>query len=210
MIDSGLSGYEDMLDRQLEIFERIKEGSGDDTLIVTRHRPIITLGRSARIDDLLFPLDIIEEKGVSVREVGRGGGTTYHGPGQLVLYPICDLRNFDKNLRTFIRNLEKVMKETANCFDLSTKILDGYPGLWMEDNTKKLGSLGLSVKKWITYHGLAFNVDLNKEKSSLLKPCGMKNVSLVSLKDYRDVSIETVKANMLQVFCEVLNVELEE
>lgn len=201
LADWGLTSYEESYDRQREIFERRLEGSDEDTLVVTRHEPTITMGKSASEADLLVPEDILRERGVALVEIGRGGGITYHGPGQMVLYPIFDLRNYGKDLRDFVQRLGSVMKETVERFGLNAEFLeDDRIGLWVEGERRKLGSIGLKVKRWYTMHGVALNVDLDEDKASLIRPCGVNDSQLVSITDFLDTELERVKEVLLDEF----------
>ncbi len=201
LIDLGLTDYEESYERQKEIFDRRQEGSGEDTLVVTRHEPTITMGKSASEADLLVPREILRERGVDLVEIGRGGGITYHGPGQIVLYPIFNLRNHGKDLREFVRRLGSVMKETVKEFGLEAEFLENERiGLWIEGERRKLGSIGLQVKRWYTMHGVALNVDLDEDKAGLIRPCGVNDSQLVSITDFLNTELERVKEVLLDEF----------
>ncbi|MFP4135679.1 MAG: lipoyl(octanoyl) transferase LipB [Candidatus Acetothermia bacterium] len=199
--DLGLTAYEESYERQGEIFDRHLSGKGDDVLIVTRHEPTITMGKSASEEDLLVSRDILGDRGVELVEIGRGGGITYHGPGQLVLYPLFDLRNYGKDLKDFVRRLGLVMEKTVESFGLNVEFLENERiGLWIQDEQRKLGSIGLSVKRWYTMHGLALNVDLADRKAGLIRPCGVRGSELVSMTDFVAVDLEQVKERILESF----------
>lgn len=199
VVDCGLTRYRENYELQKRIFSRRLEGSGEDVLLITRHEPVITLGKSAREKDLLVSKDFLSDNGVELVELDRGGGITYHGPGQLVVYPIFDLRGYGKDLRRFIKKLGSAASRTVEELGLNVEFKEGNKiGLWVKgDETRKLGSLGLRVKKWYTMHGLALNVSLDKEKAGLIRPCGVEGATLVSLEDFVDTKLEEVKKILL-------------
>lgn len=204
VLDCGLTQYRENYELQQELFSRRLEGSGEDTLLITRHEPTITMGKSGRDQDLLVSEDMLSDRGVDYVEIDRGGGITYHGPGQLVLYPILDLRNYGKDLREFVRKLGLVAKSAVNKLGLDAVFREGAEiGLWVKgEKSKKLGSLGVRVKKWYTMHGLALNVSLDNEKAGLIRPCGIGGAELVSIADFiGDIELDEVKELLLTEFC---------
>lgn len=201
VVDWGLTSYEESYERQKEIFGRRLEGNGEDTLVITRHKPTITMGKSASEKDLLVTREVLQDRGVDLVEIGRGGGITYHGPGQIVLYPLFDLRSYGKDLRGFVRRLGIVMKETVERFGLDAVFLeDERIGLWVKGERRKLGSIGLKVKRWFTMHGIALNVDLDGEKADLIRPCGVRGSQLVSMADFVDLRRKQVEETLLDEF----------
>jgi lipoate-protein ligase B len=201
-VDCGLTCYRENYKLQKEVFSERLEGGGRDTLLVTRHEPTITMGKSGRKKDLLVSRNYLAENGVDFVELDRGGGITYHGPGQVIIYPIFDLRNYGKDLRNFVRRLGTVAKDTVEAFGPAAEFREGDEiGLWAGgEEAKKLASLGLRVKKWYTMHGLALNVSLDGAKSGLIRPCGIGGTDLASITDYADVTLEEVKGELLSRF----------
>ncbi|MBS3735591.1 MAG: lipoyl(octanoyl) transferase LipB [Candidatus Bipolaricaulota bacterium] len=203
VIDCGLTRYRENYELQKELFTDRLKGSGEDTLLITRHEPVVTMGKSGRKKDLLASKEILAERGIDYVEVDRGGGITYHGPGQLVLYPIFDLRQYGKDLSDFVRRLGLVAKNVVENFGLKADYREGDEiGLWVRgEGTKKLGSLGLRVKKWYTMHGLALNVSLDQENARTIRPCGIAGAELVSITDFvEDVELDEVKRLLLVKF----------
>lgn len=200
-LDRGLTDYQESLNFQRSLFEKRKDGIIGDRLIITRHKPTITLGKSANEGDLLASESYLNEVGVDLCRINRGGGITYHGPGQVVLYPIFDLRGYRKDLRDFIFHLGNTMVDAAASLGVELDYRTGDDvGVWRKGTRKKIGSIGISVKRWITMHGFAFNVDLDEEKSGLIRPCGLHNVEYVSLSDYCDVDTQGVTEVLLDSF----------
>ncbi|MBS3813206.1 MAG: lipoyl(octanoyl) transferase LipB [Candidatus Acetothermia bacterium] len=200
-IDCGITDYGDSLERQKEFFQERKDDLSGDRLLITRHRPTITLGKSSDRKDILASRSFLEEHGVTLHEIGRGGGVTYHGPGQLVLYPIFDLRSYGKDLRGFIARLGDSMVETTEFFGVEAEFRTGdHVGAWLRGKNVKLGSIGIQVRNWYTMHGLALNVDLDPKKSSSIRPCGLPGVKYGSLCDYVDAPMQVVTEVLLEKF----------
>jgi len=149
-------------------------------MISVEHNPVFTIGRSGSRDNVLVPEEVLEEQGIEVFEIERGGDITYHGPGQLVVYPILDLRGFGKNIHRFVWSLEEVIIRTLRKMNLDAERRDGFPGVWV--NERKIASVGVYVKNWVTRHGLAFNVDANQDHFRMIRPCGL-SVETVSVND---------------------------
>lgn len=201
LVDCGLTDYRQNYNYQLELFRLRIDGKGEDTLLVTRHQPTVTVGKSASYENLLVSKEALKDRGVSLIEVGRGGGITYHGPGQIVLYPLFDLRGYGKDLKEFICRLGTVMGKTAEKFGLETEFReDDEIGLWVRGRREKLGSIGLKVKRWYTMHGIALNVSLDQEKASLIRPCGISESNLASISDFADLEPGEVKEVLLTEF----------
>lgn len=201
LVDCALTDYRENYNYQLDLFRRRLDGKGEDTLLVTRHKPTVTMGKSASYEDLLVSREALNDRGVSIVEVGRGGGITYHGPGQIVLYPLFDLRGYGKDLKEFVCRLGAVMEETAKKFGIETEFReDDKIGLWVRGKREKLGSIGLRVKRWYTMHGIALNVSLDQEKAGLIRPCGVSDSSLASISDFADLEPGEVKEVLLTKF----------
>jgi lipoate-protein ligase B len=172
IIDLGLVEFEEAYKKQVEIFAKIKAGQMRSAFIICSHRPVITLGRSFKPGGLLASSGELSKRGVRVIEVSRGGDITYHGPGQLVVYPILDLNFLKKDIHWYLRSLEDLIIDYLRYFDIGAGRVSGLTGVWVSG--KKIASIGVSVKNWITLHGLSINI-LKDDLSnfSLIKPCGM-------------------------------------
>jgi lipoate-protein ligase B len=172
VLDLGLLDYSAAWGRQKAIFAQVKEGSIPDTLILCQHHPVITLGRSARRQDILLPDDKLKEKGISVYQTERGGSVTYHGPGQLTAYPVFNLAHIKKDIHFYLRLLEEVALDTLSALGVYAGTSPGLTGAWV--GGRKIASIGIAIKNWITFHGLSLNLkedDLGN--FSLIRPCGM-------------------------------------
>ncbi len=167
----GRMDYESvyLLQRQLHA-DRVA-GKIRDTVITVEHDPVFTIGRSGSANNILVPPEVLDAAGITVYEVERGGDITYHGPGQLVVYPIIDLRDQGRDLRRYIRNLEQGVIDLLAEFGIEGQRRPGFPGVWI--GPRKIASVGVYVKHWVTRHGLAFNVAVNQKHFGMIHPCGL-------------------------------------
>ena len=156
IIDLGLLEFSKALQLQKEYFEEIKSGSLKSVLIFCRHYPVITFGRGAKSGNLKVAKQALSGRGIAVYPADRGGDVTYHGPGQLVVYPLFNLEFFRKDLHYFLRFLEETVIAVLSEFGINGSSREGLTGVWVEG--KKISSIGIKVRNWISYHGLALNV----------------------------------------------------
>lgn len=172
--DWGLIGYEEALNKQLELVHLVSEGDEVEQVIYCAHPPVVTLGRGTQEGDLLgWKGDVVE--------VQRGGRATYHGPSQIVVYPILNLSTRKKDLHQFMRNMELAVIDTLKFYNVESGISEGNTGVWI--GKKKIASIGIAVKKWISYHGVAINLDHDVNAFTGLKPCGFTTETMVSLEE---------------------------
>jgi lipoyl(octanoyl) transferase len=155
-----------------------------DTLLLLEHEAVLTLGRHADPAHVLAPPELLAARGIALLQVERGGEVTYHGPGQLVAYPIVKLADAGLLLRPFVRALEGAMADLADTYGVTADRRDGFPGCWVDLASpcpRKLGALGLRVEKGITYHGIALNITTDLADFSLIDPCGMTGLTVTSI-----------------------------
>ncbi len=150
-----------------------------DLLLLVEHPPVVTLGRGTKPESLPMSPSEIEKRGVEVHEVERGGDVTYHGPGQLVGYPILDLQAHRPDLHWYLRQLEAGLIDALGSLDISAVRTDGLTGVWIKG--RKIASIGVHVKQWVTFHGFALNVTTALEAFDLIVPCGIKDVVMTSV-----------------------------
>ena len=177
----GIVPYAEALDLQKRLVEERRTGSIPDQLLLLQHPPVITLGVKARNDrsHVLASTADLEEEGVEIFETGRGGDVTYHGPGQLVGYPILDLRPDRCDVHKYVRDLEEALIQAAAAFGVATGRIQGLTGVWA--GTNKLAAIGVRISRWITSHGFAFNVGTNLNHFDLIVPCGIADKGVTSL-----------------------------
>lgn len=164
---------------QRAMAERVRSGEPDQILLV-EHNPVYTLGRNATMADIHVDAAFLDAAGIRVHRIDRGGQVTYHGPGQVVVYPICDLRGRRGNVGRFVNHLEEAMIRAAGDFGVAAKRLAGVPGVWVGD--RKLGAVGIHLRRWVSTHGLAFNVAPDLHPFQWITPCGLADKGVCSLR----------------------------
>lgn len=162
----------------------VKDLAHPDQLLVLEHNPVFTLGRNATREDIHVVDEFLEEKGVEVHPTDRGGQVTYHGPGQIVAYPICNMKGGREDVGRFVRGLEEAMIRTAADYGVTAYRLKEFPGVWVDTprGQEKLGALGIHLSRWISTHGIAFNVAPNLSHFKWITPCGITDKGVCSLK----------------------------
>ncbi len=175
--------YSAGLRMQKALADYVREPGRPDQILILRHNPVFTLGRNATPADIHVSEAFCQEQGVEVHATDRGGEVTYHGPGQIVVYPICNLRGGREDVGRLVRGLEEAMIRTAGEFGVTADRLKGAPGIWVETprGLEKLGAVGLHLSRWITTHGIAFNVAPNLQHFAWITPCGFTDKGVCSL-----------------------------
>ncbi len=195
VLDLGLTEYEVAHKLQLSLVEDRVGGKIPDTLLLLEHPHVITLGRRMREHYKYI-------KGIPVYHVERGGEATYHGPGQLVGYFIVDLNFFNNSIKDFVWSIEEALITTLKEFNIEASRVAGHPGVWV--GSKKIASIGLALRWWVTYHGFALNVNTNLEYFKLINPCGLSPEIMTSMERLlgKKVDMETVKEILVEKICE--------
>lgn len=172
------------------------QGQITDVILSVEHDPVFTIGRSGSRRNLLVGPDVLERDGISLHDVERGGDITYHGPGQVVLYPIVNLRDQGRDLGLYVRNLEQGVIDFLARVGVAAARRPGLPGVWVGE--RKIAAVGVHVRRWVTLHGLALNVRVNKGHFAMINPCGMR-IEVVSLDDLveRRYSLPEVASGLL-------------
>jgi lipoyl(octanoyl) transferase len=201
VLDLGRLGYGPSYDRQLEVHKGVLSGDLPDTLILVEHPPVLTLGANFHEENLLFPADAYAAKGIEVVRTDRGGDVTYHGPGQVVAYPIFHLEPFGKDLHRWLRSLEEVVIDTLRPFGIAGTRNPVNTGVWVEN--RKICAMGIKVRRWVSLHGLALNCDTDLTPFGTIVPCGIQGaygVTSMSSEVCRRVGIEEVKPVLVEAF----------
>jgi len=177
----GTIGYQAALDLQAQLVERRKQGLIPDQLLLLEHPPVITLGVRTRNDrsHVLESEAALAARGVGLFETGRGGDVTYHGPGQLVGYPIVDLKPDRCDVHRYVRDLEEVLIRAVDAFGVRAGRIEGLTGIWVGD--QKLAAIGVRISRWVTSHGFALNVNTDLSHFGLIVPCGITDKGVTSL-----------------------------
>ncbi len=201
--------YTAALDLQKRIVEQKKrDPSLDDVLLLLEHRPVYTLGRRGGRENLVVSESFLREKSIPIVHVERGGNITYHGPGQLVGYPIVSLKERHLRVVDFVDRLEEVMLRTARDFHVRALRDERNRGVWVGNN--KLGSIGIAVTRGISFHGFSFNVNTDLQPFSWINPCGLNGVGVTSLEQEQSASISMPRAieHLKSHFIDIFEVEL--
>lgn len=203
--------YRDALARQYALAERRRLGAIPDTLLLLEHPPVITLGRGSREADLLTGEADLNARGITVERVDRGGEVSYHAPGQLVGYPILDLKDHGQDLHRYLRDLEEVIIRTLAVYGLRGERVAGRTGVWVGD--RKIAALGIKVSRWISLHGWALNVttDLGPFRRDIV-PCGISDRDVTSLAELLPGAVPRradVERALLPLFAEIFQVTLD-
>src|SRR5947209_6150029 len=175
----GRVPYEAGLELQAELVRERQAGRVADTLLLLEHDPVFTLGRNARREHLLLAEEVLRARGFDVVECGRGGEVTYHGPGQVVGYPILDLAPDRCDVHRYVRDLEEVMIRALADYGVAASRVAGMTGTWVGE--RKVGAIGVRIARWVTSHGFALNVSTDLAPFSLIVPCGIRGRGVTSL-----------------------------
>ena len=201
----GTIGYQAALDLQAQLVERRKQGLIPDQLLLLEHPPVITLGVRTRSDrsHVLESEASLAAKGVGLFETGRGGDVTYHGPGQLVGYPILELQSDRRDVHRYVRDLEEVLIRAVDAFGVRAGRIEGLTGIWVGD--QKLAAIGVRISRWVTSHGFALNVSTSLDGFKLIVPCGIRDrgVTSLSLETGRELGVSEVLSIVEQRFLDV-------
>ena len=205
--DLSVVDYKAAWDLQHKLFDQRRKGEINDTLLLLEHPNTYTLGKVANKNNLIGSEDFLKENNFSVYNIDRGGDITYHGPGQIVGYPIIDLSKWKKDTHLYLRNLEEVIINTCSDFGLFAGRKKGLTGVWIND--RKICAIGIKVSRWITMHGFAFNVNPDLSLFKGIIPCGIKDKEVTSLqKELNDnFDIQKIKDKIVDNFINLFNYE---
>jgi len=205
-LDLGRMGYRPAWDVQRQVAEEVIAG-GEDTLILVEHDPVLTLGASFHESNLLLQVSEYEKRGIEVVRTDRGGDVTYHGPGQLVVYPIFDLKRHGQDLHRWMRDLEEAVIVSLREFGIEGWRFSPHTGVWVgsQEDPLKVAAIGVKVRKWVSLHGIALNCDNDLKEFDLIVQCGIvgHGVTSVSATISRPVSVEDAKGPLEGAFSSV-------
>jgi lipoyl(octanoyl) transferase len=205
----GVVPYREAWELQRSLAGAVSQGAVPDTILLLEHPPVVTLGR--RTDD--GELHIPGNATVDVVETNRGGKSTFHGPGQLVAYPILDLKRHGRDVKQYVRSLEEAIIQTVEPFGLSAERIDGLTGVWLTRPPRKIASIGVHVSRWVTTHGYALNVDLDPAPfTEWITACGLEDAmfTTVARETERPVTVADVRPHAVAALERVFGLELEE
>jgi lipoyl(octanoyl) transferase len=207
---AGLVPYDGAVELQEQVRRERRAGRVPDTLLLLEHPPVITLGRGADTGNLLMERDALEARGIQVRETARGGDVTYHGPGQLVGYPIFDLNDRGRDVHRYLRDVEEALIAALRRFGIEGRRVPKLTGVWVGD--EKVAAIGIGVRQWVTWHGFALNVSADLDAFKLIVPCGIRDRGVTSLERLvgRPVTVAEASAAVIAGFAEVFGLAPEE
>jgi lipoyl(octanoyl) transferase len=204
----GLVPYEDALALQQSVAAAVGAGELPDSILFVEHPPVITLGRRAEPGELHVPPDAV----VEICETDRGGKSTFHGPGQLVCYPILDLKRHGQDVQRYCRDLEEALIGTLGAFGLDAKRIEGLTGIWLSPPPRKIASIGVHISRWITTHGYALNVDLDPAPfTQWITACGLEGAAFTTMARElgRPIGVDDVRDAAADSIAAVFGLELE-
>ncbi|MCC7384272.1 MAG: lipoyl(octanoyl) transferase LipB [Deltaproteobacteria bacterium] len=185
----GRIGYVAAMEKMEALAAARARGEAPDTLLLLEHPPVLTLGRRVNKAHIVAPPQLLAARGIEVHETGRGGDVTYHGPGQIVGYPVLDLRPDRCDVRRYVHDLEEVMIRVAGDFGVTAGRVEGLIGAWVSES-RKIGAIGVRLSRWITSHGFALNVSPRLEDFELIVPCGLRDRGVTSIARERGAPID--------------------
>ncbi len=204
----GVVDYGEAYQLQRQLCQQRLVGEIPDILLLLEHPPTITIGKSGKTTNILVGRDDLDRQGVSLFFSDRGGDVTYHGPGQLVAYPIVDLRQRDRDVHAYVHDLEEVVLRTLARFDIHGN-RNSHPGVWVGE--KQIAAIGIAIKRWITMHGIALNVMPQQERFSLINPCGLAGVPVTSITELKgeQAAVEDVAGAFVAEFAATFQAVIE-
>ena len=214
--DIGLLTWSDAYALQQRIVAARKAGAIDDVLLFCEHPHVLTLGRNASQKNLLASENVLRQKNVELRETNRGGDITYHGPGQIVGYPILNLDLIRRDVHWYVRTLEEAMIRASADFGITAYRIPGKTGIWVQPPgnilEEKLAAIGVHISRWVTSHGFAFNVSTDLRYFDLIIPCGIPDRKATSLEKllHRSVSLDEVKPRLVHHLSELFSLTPKE
>ena len=202
--------YKEAWDLQRSLAGAVSQGAIPDTVILLEHPPVVTLGRRT---DESAELHVPDGAAVEIVETDRGGKSTYHGPGQLVCYPILDLKRHGRDVKQHVRSLEEALIRTVAAFGLTGERIDGLTGVWLTRPPRKIASIGVHVSRWVTTHGYALNVDLDPAPfTEWITACGLEDATFTTIarESGREVTVDDVRTPAVAALEEVFGLALEQ
>tara|TARA_Y100001935_G_scaffold255199_1_gene267058 strand:+ start:2872 stop:3576 length:705 start_codon:yes stop_codon:yes gene_type:complete len=221
--DIGLTSFSDAWKYQEDIFQKIinqkvqnrtlvKKIKTDNYLIFTEHNPVYTIGKSGDMSNLLLDSSQLKKKEIEFFKINRGGDITYHGPGQIMGYPIIDLDNFFTDINLYLRSLENTIIETLKFYDINGFTIKGETGVWVEElnQYKKICAFGIRASRWVTMHGFCLNVDSNLDEFKYIIPCGIKDKGVTSITKLlnEEIDINKLKKSLIKNFAKHFNAKI--
>lgn len=210
VVELGRLEYGKALEIQEKLLSLRQNGEIGDTMLLVEHNPVLTLGKRGEYSNILLPVETLKEEGVEIFEVSRGGDVTYHGPGQIVGYPIMDLNAHGRDIKEYVWKIEEIFIELLKeDYGISAQRDEKkYTGVWV--GSEKITAIGIAVKRWVTMHGFAFNVNTNLDHFKWINPCGITDKGVTSLQKLLGYPLDYEKLNdrVIYYFSRVFGMEV--
>ncbi len=205
VLELGLIEYQEAYNLQRTLHQQRVERKISDVLLLLEHPPTITIGKSGTLDNVLVSRKRLAQEGMSLFFINRGGDVTYHGPGQLVGYPIVDLRQRGKDLHSYVKKLEEVLLRTLRDFSIDGDRDGCHPGVWV--NEQEIAAIGLSLRNWVSMHGFALNINVDLEHFSFINPCGFSDRRATSMSKIlgSQIPMQEARNSLISHFCNVFD-----
>ena len=206
IIDLGLVGFDEAYSVQKEALSSVKSGKSEELSIFAQHHPVFTLGRSGKKENILASAEQLNSRGIDIVNTDRGGDITFHGPGQIVAYPILDLSKRCKDMHKFLRDLEEVVILTLFDYGIDSFKIKERTGCWTDKG--KITSIGVAASGWVTYHGLALNANVDLSYFDMINPCGFNDIRMTSMQEILDaeVDLEKLKKRLIKHLNDVFEI----
>ncbi|HAL45697.1 MAG: lipoyl(octanoyl) transferase [Planctomycetes bacterium GWF2_42_9] len=213
IIDCGIKDYNSVLAMQEQSLTSLQAGSEEEKIFIVEHSPVITLGVRTEKNRLLQDSELIKKAGIGIVSIRRGGGSTAHNPGQIVIYPIINLKKHNLGVSDYVHLLEKIGIEYLETLGVKSEAIKGLPGLWTQNPLNpsnprlKIASIGVQIKKWITFHGIAININNDLDIFNFIVPCGLDNVTMTSAEKElgRKINLEDSKKTLKTILLKYLD-----
>jgi lipoyl(octanoyl) transferase len=209
LLNLGQTPYLEAWELQRSLAGAVSQGAIPDTIVLLEHPPVITLGRRAETNELHVPAGAA----VEVVETDRGGKSTYHGPGQLIAYPVLDLNRHGRDVKKYCRDLEEAVIQTVAPLGIEATRIDGLTGVWLQSPPRKICSIGVHISRWVTTHGYALNVDLDPAPfTDWITACGLEDAAFTTIARElnREIGVDDVRPHAAAALADVFELELEE
>lgn len=204
VVKLGKMRYQEALEIQEKLLGMRKRDSCGDTLLLVEHPHVITLGKRGKMENILLPVEELRRSGTEIYEASRGGDVTYHGPGQIVGYPIMNLKNHGRDIKKFVRNIEEIFITLLDReFGITAGRINQYTGVWV--GQEKITAIGFAIKHWVTMHGFAFNVNTDLNRFKWIVPCGITDKGVTSVQKLlnKPQDYENTNSLVIKYFCEI-------
>jgi len=199
--------YDEGLKMQQKAYEMVAAGEYDGIIFILEHKPVFTVGVNGGFENLLVTVEELKKRKIDLVKINRGGNITFHGPGQIVAYPILNLNKYYNDAHWYVSSLENVVINTLSEYNIEGYKKPEYRGVWVDE--KKISAIGVHLKKWISTHGLSLNVNVDKTYFQMINPCGITEFGVTSIEDYQaNIKIADIKRKLIENFEKLFGINL--